>query len=88
MKFEIKESHPGEFDSCCGNDLREKLEKAFEDILAGLEDDVLEKGVVQTAGEMRVLEHLSEMMSKLYRKRMVQLRADMRRVLEDSVGRP
>lgn len=39
------------------------------------------------AGEVKALDGLTEIMEKAYRKRMVQLRLDMKRLLEKTVGR-
>ena len=38
-------------------------------------------------GEVEVLDDLSKLMEKAYKKRMIQLRVDMKKILEDSVGR-
>ena len=38
-------------------------------------------------GEVDALDELAKLMEKAYRKRMIQLRLDMKKVLEKSVGR-
>ena len=38
-------------------------------------------------GEVEVLDDLSRMMEKAYKKRMIQLTVDMKKILEASVGR-
>ena len=42
---------------------------------------------VQYKGEVKVLDDLSEIMEKAYKKRMIQLRLEMKKILENSVGR-
>ena len=42
---------------------------------------------VKFDGEVEVLDDLTELLTKAYKKRMIQLRLEMKKILEDSVGR-